>query len=226
LNQAFRDLFGAKVAGAVASAKALGQVDHSGLKGALREVLVRSLLRPFLPPSIGVGHGIVISAYDDQSTEQDVVIYNRANLPCILIDEESGLFPLESTLFTIEVKSKLNATELEKTHEKAARLEKLRHTPGETTPEHVIPCLFAFETDLVQKTDLQRYQQLIGTSDPSIREICVVGHGRWFWTPQGWHHTPPTDTYSEVAGLIDGISSVYERVQATRSRPLLLNYVD
>ena len=135
MNQAFRDLFAARVAGAVASAQALSQVNHAGLKGALREVLVRDLLRPFLPPTIGVGHGVVITAYDEQSTEQDVVIYSRSTMPCLLVDEEGGVFPLESTLFTMEVKSTLTLQELRETEEKARTLEKLHHVPGGKPPE-------------------------------------------------------------------------------------------
>lgn len=225
MNQVFRDLFAARVAGAVASAKALGQMNHAGLKGALREVLVRALLRPFLPPTIGVGHGVVITAYDEQSTEQDVVIYSRNAMPCLLVDEDAGVFPLESTLFTMEVKSTLTLEELRETHEKARRLEKLLHVPG-GSPEHVIPCLFAFKSDLSQKDEIERYQGLIEAAEPAIRAICVVGRGYWYWTKVGgWQSIVPTASYSEVAGLIDGVVSVYERVLQSRARPLLQQYV-
>ena len=112
MNPVFRDLFAAKVAGAVTAAKALGHLDHDGVKGWLREVLMRDLLRPFLPPTIGMGHGIVIDSYGSQSPQQDLVLFSHETIPSLLVDEECGLFPVESVLFTVEIKSTLTSTTL------------------------------------------------------------------------------------------------------------------
>lgn len=227
MNQAFRDLLTARVAGAVASAKALGKVNHAGLKGALREVLIRSLLRPLLPPSLGVGHGIIITAYDQQSPEQDAVIFSRDMTPCLLIDEETGLFPLESVISGIEVKSVLTAEELRKTHINAKEIERLLHVPGTKSPEHIIPCLLAFDSDLSKKNELDRYRGVLTQNEePSIRVICVVGCGYWYWNKDGWHGGVSNSPYSEVASLIDGIMFAYQRISDSRTRPKIQHYIE
>jgi hypothetical protein len=105
MNQAFRELVSASAAATVAAARALASVSHSGLKGALRETLVRDFLLPLLPPQLAVGHGVVVTARNDQSTEQDVVVFNRSVVPPVLLDPQTGLFPLESVLYAVEVKS-------------------------------------------------------------------------------------------------------------------------
>lgn len=226
MNSAFSELLSARVAAVVAAAKALGQVNHAGLRGSLRETVVRDLLRPMLPPTVGIGHGVIVSAYDEQSTEQDVIIFNRNVVPCLIVDNECGLFPLEASLFTIEVKSKLTSEELKSAHEKARRLEKLRHVPGAAPPEHVIPCLFAFESDLSVKSELDRYREVaLDEQHPALRDLCVVGRGHWFWKTDQWYEQKPTPGYAEVLDLMASIIATHERVSASRTKPDLRQYV-
>jgi hypothetical protein len=73
MNSTFRSLLVARVHAAIGAARAVAGLTHPGLKGLLREIVVRELLRPLLPPRAGLGHGQLINAYDQQSTEQDVV---------------------------------------------------------------------------------------------------------------------------------------------------------
>ncbi len=225
MNQAFRNLLVAQVAGAVSAARALGPVEHSGLKGALREIILRSLLRPLLPPNIGLGHGVVVTAFDQQSTEQDVIIFNRNSVPSLILDGENGLFPLEAVLFTVEVKSVLTSTELHSAHGKAKKLTSLSHVPGDSPPEHIIPCLFAFDTDIKDKDELDRYKGIAGNEPPLLRAICVVGRGYWYWRDDhGWITNAASPEYAEVLALVAGVLAVHERVITSRAKPDLLEY--
>jgi hypothetical protein len=152
----YRDLIQTRVIGALAGAKALSGVVHSGLKGRLREIVIRDLLRPLLPVDIGLGTGVVIAADNRQSNEQDIVLFDRRILPPILL-EVDGVFPVESVLFSIEVKSVLNATELRKSHGNAVAIDQFPYLSGthdigdNPQPQdciHLIPAVFAFDSDL------------------------------------------------------------------------------
>jgi hypothetical protein len=86
-----------------------------------------------LPADLGVGTGFIVATDGRESTQQDVVLYDRSVLPPALYDQEAGLFPIESVLYTIEVKSVLTREELLGAHDAAKAL-----GCGSPTP-HVSP---------------------------------------------------------------------------------------
>jgi hypothetical protein len=55
MHQAYQDLIVNRATQMVGAAKALKSINHSGLKGQLRELVVRELLNPVLPPGYMVG---------------------------------------------------------------------------------------------------------------------------------------------------------------------------
>jgi hypothetical protein len=157
------------------------------------------------------------------------VIYDKEILPPLLISGSTGAFPIESTLFTIEVKTRLNAGELRIAHASAANVEKFKHAPAVGNepnlpvhkPEHVISCLFAYGSDLEPdgKSEVTRYDEIREMDDPSIRMICVVGRGVWFWHEQEWISWNFDFKYGEICGFMAGIINSAQRVAKTRKRP-------
>lgn len=228
MNQAFADLIKGRIAAAVASAASVSNVDHELLKGALREAFVRDLLRPVLPPRLGIGHGIIASAYGQQSTEQDVVIFDGNAIPSVLLDGLNGLIPIEAALFSIEVKSRLSNRLLRETHDKAVLLQRIMHLPNPSgqAPEHVIPCLFAWGSDLRSdgENELSRYQAIHSNDPPAVRSICVVGRGYWFFTNE-WNSIAADAEYSEVKAFVAGLFDTYARVASTRVTVGLRQYL-
>ncbi len=232
MNTIFKNLLIARVEGAIAEAKAVSGLSHCGLKGLLREVVVRELLQPLLPPCLGIGHGQIISSYNNEmSTEQDIVIFNKDIVPSLLTDGVNGIFPIEAALYAIEVKSKLTYQELKQTHKKSLALESIKHRPGIQSPEHVIPCLFAFDTNLSgrRQSEIERYQKILNsvqlTSSPPIRSICVVGQGYWFFSGNQWNSVSSSDDYAEVIQFLAGILDTSNRVTQSRAHPSLRNYI-
>lgn len=65
MHQAYQDLIVNRATQMVGAATALKNINHSGLKGQLRELVVRDLLIPVLPPGYIVGQGEIVSAYGD-----------------------------------------------------------------------------------------------------------------------------------------------------------------
>ena len=227
MNSTFRNLLVARVHAGIGAAQAVAGLTHPGLKGLLREIVVRELLQPLLPPRAGLGHGELISAYNQQSTEQDIVVFDRELVPSLLLDEANGVFPIEAALYAIEVKSSLNLTELRTVHNKAKMLESMLHVPGAQSPEHVIPCLFAFNSDLTSesRTELERYKELLNGATPCIRSLCVAGRGYWFFANGQWYSVPSSADRDEILVFLADILAGYARVAATRARPSLRNYL-
>src|SRR5262249_18165033 len=185
MNSTFRDLFLTRIEAAIREARAAAAVPHPGVKGQIREILIRELFRPLLRADMGVGHGQIVSAFDGKvSTEQDIVIYDKRLLPPILYEGATGIFPIECSLATVEVKSRLTREDLQETDRKAAMLHDFQYQPGVRSDafdvtnlyvERVLSTVFALDTDLSASgmTELERYLSLKNRHPEAIRAICV-----------------------------------------------------
>jgi hypothetical protein len=236
MHQAYQDLIVNRVTQMVGAAKALQSIHHSGLKGQLRELVVRELLKPVLPPGYVLGQGEIVTAYGHTSNQIDVVITDRRILPAMLIDQISGIFPIEAVLMTVEVKSELTARELRVADASAASVAKFPHAPpvGATAfpeghrIEHAVPYLLAFDTDLSPsgKSEVERYDETRAGEAPSILGICVVGRGFWFRSAkEAWVEWKFSVPYGEVVGFITSVVNTCQRIASTRFQPDLRDYV-
>jgi hypothetical protein len=239
----YRDLTRVRVEAAIAAAHAAANIRHEGMKGQVREIFIRDLLRPLLPSYIGLGTGEIINYQAKNSPQQDVVMYDTRILPPYLADPNVGIFPIESVLYAVEVKSTLTYRELEKAHRATTDLWDMDYLPGhfedDTQPvkyyptHRVVPSLFAFGTDLKRTDEIERYDRIWrsggpvgGEVRPSLQVICVVGRGIWWWANGRWN-TVPTQGYNfgEVIGYLAAIWNNYERVAQSRGTPRLGRYL-
>ena len=238
MNTLYRDLILTRVKDVVEQARALQAVEHRGLEGQLREMLIRRLFQPLLPSDIGAGTGKIVSAFGQISKQQDVVLFDKRILPPLLFEEPAGIFPVESVLYAIEVKSVLTSSELRKTHESAGQLLGLKYIAGiydkndepvDHRIEPLIPAVFAFGTDLksANKNEAARYDQLWGQGAPHITAICVVGAGYWWWSAskKEWRQISPRYEFSEVVGFISGVINTYGKIARSRKMPRLGRYL-
>jgi hypothetical protein len=162
MNITHRDLMLSHVHATIGAAKAVQSIGHKGLEGQLREIVIRELFRPLFPNDIGVGTGEIITASNRHSKQQDVVIYDKRILPPFLLEQSVGIFPIESVLYTIEVKSVLNADRLRASHGSAKELREFDYLPGEYDEQERPICdrefarlsstLLAFDTGLIDMT--------------------------------------------------------------------------
>jgi hypothetical protein len=228
MNQIYRDLLHNLAKRAVMDATAIKGLLHNGLKGQLRELFVRELLLPMLPSEYVVGSGNVITAYNEVSNQLDVIVCDRRVIPPVLFEGAVGIFPVESALLTVEVKSTLNAHELGLAHASAERVTSFKHSVlGTKAIEHVGSCLFAFATDLTPggKSEIERYKEMDGSDEPALRLICVVGRGCWFWAEGKWNNWEFGGEYGEVVAFLVSIANTIQRVAATRTAPDIREYV-
>jgi hypothetical protein len=111
----------------IAAANSSGLIDHPGLKGRLREIVVEELIKPFLSPHIKAATGSIVDAYGNQSRQIDVILYDEQVTPPILFSEREGVIPCHSVVATIEVKSKLSRDKLMGVVENARSVKLLRY---------------------------------------------------------------------------------------------------
>lgn len=101
------------------------QIEHKGLKGRAREIVIKHFLKDYLSPFLGVESGEIISSKGDVSREIDVVIFDRLRCPVFLREDEVHIFPIESVYAVIEVKSFLDSRELEDCVEKVQSVKRM-----------------------------------------------------------------------------------------------------
>lgn len=93
--------------------KTISALDHSLTKGELRELFVTGVVKKFLSNQFDIGSGIIINHRGDQSKQTDIVIYDKRILPPFIKEQSLGVYPAESVVATLEVKSYLRKKDLE-----------------------------------------------------------------------------------------------------------------
>ncbi len=240
MNPIVRATLSASISAALQQAEAFGGVGHPGLRGRFREILVDRLLRPWLPPYCGIGTGSIIDSdgRTRQLSEDDLVVYDREILPQLLLSERDGLFPVESVLEKIEVKSRLSREELRRALRAAQELHELRMLPPQrsTAPVQVICGLFAYGSD-VEGDELARFRDCmdelgIPGAAPPVRIFCVVGKGTWFTAASdqpgfepGWVLAQPRDDHNEVITFVSALLNTIQTTKNSRGQPFWGPYV-
>ena len=238
-NQLFRERLISRINNAIKEAKEVKAIDHRGLEGRLREIIVEQLLKPFLPGGFEIGTGKIVDSHNNLSPETDIIIYNRRILPPILYSERDGVFPIEACFYAIEVKSTITSKEIDDAINKAQRISRLKYIYGKYDASNdpiphdiipVIPCLFAFNTDLSPdgKSEFQRLSERIPSfsTNPLLRGVCVVNQGYYhIEKPKKWVIHPSTEDHDEVIDFVGSIANTLPGVLETRFKPRFGNYL-
>lgn len=165
-----------------------GGVVHDGEKGAFREYFVSELIKPCVPEHFGVGSGIVADAYGKQSRQCDVIIYDKRLLPPILRAGEKGLYPIDSVLSVLEVKSILKACHYTTLVDAAHLLHPDNKnglkiaTPGKLENNYMyypLYAVFGYTSDAKEKSEFERLQKQCPSKSHLIKLIGVLDKGVW-----------------------------------------------
>lgn len=103
-------------------------IKHRGLKGGSNEETFRTFLSEYLPASLGISTGELVDANGNVSRQLDVIIYDSAKTPILYRDANTQVIPVECAYAVIEVKAKLDKTELYKTFENMKTVRGLEKT--------------------------------------------------------------------------------------------------
>jgi len=112
MNEVWKSYIDALSSELLAQSRTANHLKHNVLKGSARESFVRSFLSKFLPESLGVGTGEIFDRRGKRSRQIDVIVYDKT-FPIPSIGDGLRLFPIDSVVATIEVKSNLDQTALD-----------------------------------------------------------------------------------------------------------------
>lgn len=114
------------------------QIEHKELKGRAREIVIKKFLAKYLPLSLGVKSGEIVSSNGNVSKQMDIIIFDNLNCPIFLREDEVHIFPIESVYAVIEVKSHLNSEELEDCMEKIYSVKRMPKNAYVKTKDAII----------------------------------------------------------------------------------------
>jgi hypothetical protein len=212
----------------IARAAAENGIAHKGMRGRFRELLVDSILAPWLPPYAACGTGVVVDVDDRirESTQDDIVIFDRSIVPAVFAHASApeGVFPYDGVLARVEVKSRLTRPELRKAAAAARDVVDMKfcrgYAPHLSWPRP-ISTIFAFDSDLLGPVDdelarlISVSQELPACDDiPSpITALCVVGRGCWLYggeehaTAGNWLKAKLVAPHDEILFFVGAISN-------------------
>lgn len=234
----YQALLRGKISAAISEARAAAVLTHQGVKGTVLEILLSKLFRPLLPADIGVGTGQIIDAHGNTPSHQiDIIIYNKAILPPVLADEKVGIFPIESVLYTIEVKTTLTASGLKSANTSAKNVNTgFKYLPGKFDEEgnsvnHRVSyprsVIFALNSDLKGngKSEAERYRNIYKDDTHYLSAICVAGQEYSYESDYQWITMRKKDGFDEILAFIAGVTNTYRKVSESRGYPQLGYYV-
>lgn len=135
---------------------------HALTKGEQREVPVQDFFREHLPNMYEVTSGEVVDLNEDHSPQLDLLIYDHLrNFP--FYSGDAVILPAEALLVSVEVKSRLNVSDIESSLRAAEKIKSLkpnRKPLGEPkrgdrdeSKSRFFHCIFAYGTDLEEGDD-------------------------------------------------------------------------
>jgi hypothetical protein len=152
-------------------------VKHRGEQGRENELALARVFEALLPQRLGIGSGLLLDAQDRYSRQTDLVVFEAANDPAILAQTTQLLFPIESVLACVEIKTRLTPNDV--SNDFVAKMQALQeltssraHVDGTARP---LFALFAYELSMQGSTLVQRLRNLEAAQRPDL--LCIVRHG-------------------------------------------------
>lgn len=102
--------------------KALKNLDQTTVNGRLKELFVSKLLCKFLTSQFGIGSGVIINQVGKISRQIDIIIYDKRILPPFIEEQNIGVYPIESVLAAIEVRSQVDKSTIKMYAKEVAEL--------------------------------------------------------------------------------------------------------
>jgi hypothetical protein len=89
--------------------------ENRGIKGESFENAFKDFLENYLPKNLNISSGILVDSIGNSSRQLDIIISDDLKTPIFYSNGRNRVIPIEATYSVIEIKAKLDITELEKT---------------------------------------------------------------------------------------------------------------
>jgi hypothetical protein len=242
MNKSYRDTLMLKIKHAISESAVISDnIKHKYLAGKHKEIVVSQLIKPILPYQYNVGTGKVCDSNTFISNETDIIIYSNRLIQPLIFEFNLGLFPIESVLTCIEVKTKLNATEYKSIFKKFKYFnDNARYSTGffgendeniETKIFKPTFEIFAFDTNIKKDKnyhikEFNRYKSVDEKweTNPVVQSICIVNRGWWIFWKNKWNYHSPENLSETIMYLANNINSL-NKIEESRGNPRLGLYL-
>jgi hypothetical protein len=197
-------------------AKVLNAIEHKLTQGTLKELFTSELLQHFLTIQFGIGSGIVINDKNKQSNQTDIVIYDKRIIPPFISGSGIGVYPVESVIATIEIKTELHKDDLMEA-EKAAR--KLSEKVFTRRRRRMWPlcAAFGFKGGIRGLTKEAKSEKWLRNNVQYLKLLCITGKYSWGTVQRQWK--PGSESFAGchdetkrfLALLLDNLRTLAER---------------
>ena len=190
------DRLRADAAHTIAVAECEAAIQHPGLRGRLREILISNLLAPWLPPFCKCATGMIIESKNKsrKATQDDILVIDPSLAPPVFAgaDGPEGVFLFNSVLLRIEVKSTINRKGLSDFIDASSEVAKMqfdKQPECKTKFTKPYSILVAFKSDTSSEDwdyEFHRFCKVAKnkrcppTLSGFVSAICVVDKGFWF----------------------------------------------
>lgn len=152
-------------------------VAHEGERGQENEAVLARILQALVPQRYGIGSGLLIDNADHYSHQTDIVVYDQSDEPAVLAQTTQVLFPVESVLACIEVKTTLRGDDLEDCFKKARDMRQglvpaREHPDGTAHPLFVV---LAYRAGQKPETIAKKLRAAEAADRPDL--LCIVEQG-------------------------------------------------
>jgi len=162
----------------VERANDLKDLKHRLTKGELKELFVSRVLNTFLTSQFGIGSGIVINKNNKQSYQTDIIIYDNRILPPFIREQNIGVYPAESVIATVEIKTKLNLQGLCNAEKAATHL--VENVFGNVAYGFTPLCaVFGFDGSIVRLKEESTGKGWLSGKVKNVFNICIAGKYSW-----------------------------------------------
>ncbi|QYH38464.1 hypothetical protein GYM62_06495 [Algoriphagus sp. NBT04N3] len=244
MNEYFRSILDGKIKKALKDAELAIEIKHPYLTGRLREICLHQLIEPMLNGNYSVGSGKIIDLHGNISGEIDLCVYSKNLHPPIFFSqfEKTGLFPIESVLETIEVKSDFNLRNIRDAYAKFLHLDsELIYTAAFHEGDKILSSYFVkshynlfFFGYKAKAYSPEKILEIYSKVDPGcfdsplVGNICIAGKGWFCNTRQGWMHKSfdkDTGINEEMIGFLSTLTNGLPDMEKSRGYPRIGYYL-
>ena len=164
-------------------------VRHYAEQGRENEVALSRMLGALVPKRYGLGTGMIIDNQDNYSRQADIIVYDQADEPAMLAQTTQLLYPIESVVACIEVKTTLRKDSVADCIQKKASLQRLsaaRNYPDNST--HPLFVVLAYESALMPEQVKEAFLRVDEECRPDL--LCIVDPGILGGTGSSLHEAP------------------------------------
>jgi hypothetical protein len=190
-------------------------VPHHGERGRANELTLFQLLESLLPSNISIGSGIIFDSFGNASGQTDLILYDASSQPRFLAQTTQFLYPVETVLAAIEVKTTLDEEELGKASSSRQRLRSLRSSNGSLPPPFY---LMAYAAGHLPETMTKKLGEIQVSDRPDylcILDVAVLGGTRTSVTSENTNYFAGLAALHTLADSGDRISQHWQQPSGT-----------